>query len=163
LGHDFEPSAATGWYRVIDAACRGRIFRRAAVHHAVLQCLKICLRFYCSLWVSAAVPHGVTYPSRRGMLGSSVGQMRLNDSRPPATRQIHDWYSKMSYSTLPFTAGFFCFVDERGAKVPAAWRVNLETSFSRSTSAAPEVDGCSAVSRITDSDLPMIAYGHYSN
>lgn len=84
------------------------------------------------------------HPSRRGMLGSSVGQIMLKDSKPPATKQIHDWYSKMSYKRLPFTAGFFCLVDERGAKVPAAWRVNLVTSLSRSTSATVDVDGCSA-------------------
>ena len=78
------------------------------------------------------------------MLGSSVGKSTLNDSRPPTTRQIHACHSKMLYSRLPLTAGFFWAVDERGAKVAAVWRTILFTSFSRSKSfAAPLVVACS--------------------
>ena len=64
------------------------------------------------------------------MLGSSVGKIRLNERSPPTSMPSHAWNSKTLYRTLPLNAGFFFWaVDERGAKVAAAWRENLETSF----------------------------------
>ncbi len=99
------------------------------------------------------------------MLGSSVGQIMLNDSSPPATRAIHDWYSKTLYRTLPLTAGFFCLVDERGANVPAAWRVNRVTSFSKSTSFVAEVDcfssACRAKIPVQGADRQAISEGNH--
>lgn len=71
-----------------------------------------------------------TYPMSLQRSGSLDGKIRLYERRPPTAQQIQACQVKMSYKTLPWTAGFFPVLPEaRGANVAAMFFTLLSAAF----------------------------------
>jgi hypothetical protein len=69
-------------------------------------------------------------PSTNHNAQTSRQKITVLNSLNPDLTVLASWQPTV-YSQLPLTAGFFCAVDDRGAKVAAVWRVNFVSSLSR--------------------------------